>query len=285
MTQHTVTVGNARQAARNLLSGITDTASLDADVLLCETLKLDRKMLDVLDKTELSASQRTRFESSLERRMEGEPVAYITNTKAFWNIEVIVNSSTLVPRPETELVVERALHHCQSLRQPDIADLGTGTGCIALALASEITNASIVATDLSPQALAVVEKNRQILGLDNVSTFLGDWTSALPEREFDVITVNPPYIAENDPCLRNKFMRFEPRMALTGGYDGLESIRKIVSGIRRFLRPGGWLIIEHGCDQSNAVRQLLSSNRLTDCDTFKDLAGLDRVTEGRKSQD
>lgn len=284
MTRHSVTVGHARQAARRLLSGMTDTASLDADVLLCEALEFDRNMLDVFDKTELSASQRTRFESYLERRMEGEPVAYITQSKAFWNIEVVVDSSTLVPRPETELVVERALYRCESLHQPAIADLGTGSGCVALALASELPNADIVATDLSPDALAVAKRNCQMLGIDNVSFARGDWTGALPLREFDVITVNPPYIAEDDPCLEDKFMSFEPRAALEGGFDGLEAIRQIVFGIGPFLKPGGWLIVEHGCSQGGAVRQMFSNAQLTECDTFRDLAGLDRVTEGRKNQ-
>ena len=283
MPQHTVTVGHARQAARSLLSGMTDTASLDVDVLLCEALEFDRNMLDVFDKTELSASQRARFENYLERRMQGEPVAYITESKAFWNIEVMVDSSTLVPRPETELVVERALNHCESLHWPAIADLGTGSGCIALALASELAGANIVATDLSPEVLAVAKHNCQILGADNVSFFCGDWTAALPSREFDVITANPPYIAEDDPCLKDKFMSFEPRTALEGGHDGLDSIRQIVSGIGQFLKPGGWLIIEHGHSQGDAVRQLFGNAQLIDCSTFRDLAGLDRVTEGRKS--
>ena len=284
MPQHTVTVGHARQAARSLLSEMTDTAWLDVDVLLCEALEFDRNMLDIFDKTELSASQRARFENYLERRMEGEPVAYITKSKGFWNIEVMVDSSTLVPRPETELVVERALYRCESLHRPAIADLGTGSGCIALALASELPGANIVATDLSPEVLAVAKRNRQILGVDNVSFSCGDWTGALPVREFDVITANPPYIAEDDPCLKDKFMSFEPRTALEGGYDGLDSIRQIVSGIGQFLKPGGWLIIEHGHSQGDAVRQLFGNAQLIDCSTFRDLASLDRVTEGRKSQ-
>ena len=283
MTQlKSLTVGAARRAGRAVLGATIDSAALDADLLLCETLSLERNMLDLLERSELDTAQRSRFEALLQRRLDGEPVAYMIRTRSFWTIEVEVSPATLVPRPETELVVERALYHASNLRQPQIADLGTGSGCIALALASELSHARIVATDLSHDALAIAKRNHTLLGLNNIEFLHGEWTSALPAEEFDIIAANPPYIADGDPCLKNKFMRFEPQMALIGGPDGLESIREIVAGAFEHLKPGGTLIIEHGYDQGETVRGLLQAINLTGCQTFRDLAGLERVTEGQK---
>ncbi len=280
MSELPITVGQARRAARGLLSAVTETAALDADILLSETLALSRNLLDVLDSTVLAAPDQQRLSALLERRLAGEPIAYITQTKGFWSIEVKVNAATLVPRPETELVVERALFHSAALGRPQIADLGTGSGCIALALAAELDNAQIVATDLSPDALKVAQQNRDMLGLTNVDFFQGNWTRALPPREFDLIVANPPYIADSDPCLKDPAMTFEPAMALRGGDDGLKSIRSILTDVRKSLKTDGWLIIEHGYDQGTAVRQLFGACHLVRCRTFKDLAGLERVTEG-----
>ena len=276
------TVGSVRQAARALLSEETDTAALDADLLLSAALSVNRNLLEVLDTLELGSNQAAEFEHLLQRRLAGEPIAYITQSKAFWTIDLQVSPATLVPRPETELVVERALFHCQSIESPELADLGTGSGCIALAIASEVSAAHLIATDISADALEVAKQNCNALELDNVSFFCGSWTEALPnDRRFDIIVSNPPYIASDDQCLADKFMRFEPPEALIGGSDGLESIRRIVASVRKHLKPGGWLIIEHGCDQGNAVRSLFESSGLKACSTFKDLADLDRVTEGR----
>jgi len=275
------TIGNARQAARALLSEETDTAALDADLLLSLALSVNRNLLEVLDTTELGPCQAADFEHLLQRRLAGEPIAYITQSKAFWTIDLQVSPATLVPRPETELVVERALIHCRSIESPEMADLGTGSGCIALAIASEVSAAHLVATDISADALEVAKQNCKALKLGNVSFSCGSWTEALPNHRFDIIVSNPPYIASDDQCLADKFMRFEPPVALIGGPDGLESIRRIVTGVRKYLKPGGWLIVEHGCDQGEAVRNLFESNGFKACSTFKDLANLDRVTEGR----
>ena len=275
------TIGNARQASRALLNEKTDTAALDADLLLCAALSVNRNLLEVLDSAELGSIPAEDFEHLLQRRLAGEPIAYITKSKAFWTIDLQVSPATLVPRPETELVVERALFHCQSIESPELADLGTGSGCIALAIASEVSAAHLVATDISADALEVAKLNCKALELDNVRFCCGSWTEALPNRRFDIIVSNPPYIASDDQCLADKFMRFEPPVALIGGSDGLESIRSIVSGVRKYLKPGGWLIVEHGSDQGNSVRNLFESNGLKACSTFKDLADLDRVTEGR----
>ncbi len=280
MSLASATVGAARRAARALLSEASGTAALDADLLLSEALSLDRGMLELIESTELSADQEESFKHLLQRRMAGEPVAYITGSKAFWTIDLKVSSATLVPRPETELVVERALHHCRSRHNPMIADLGTGSGCIAFALADELPHALITATDLSNEALEVAERNRAALGLGNVEFRRGCWTEALPNRQFDVIAANPPYIADNDPCLKNRFMQFEPQIALNGGREGFESIQSILMGVREFLKPGGWLVIEHGCSQGSSVRERFAASGFNDCETYQDLAGLDRVTEG-----
>lgn len=284
MSKLPVTVGRARRAARSLLSTASETAALDADILLSETLSLSRNLLDLFDSTELDTNQQQRFSALLDRRLAGEPIAYITQSKEFWSIEVTVNPATLVPRPETELVVERALFHGRSLARPMIADLGTGSGCIALALVSELKNAQIVATDLSSDALEVARHNCESLGLRHVEFFQGNWTDALPHREFDLIVANPPYIADSDPCLQDPVMGFEPVIALRGGGDGLESIRSILVDVHKYLKPGGWLIIEHGYTQGASVRRLFSENQLDECHTFKDLAGLERVTEGCRTR-
>ena len=276
-----VTVGKARRAARKLLSAKSDTAALDADILLSEALAVNRNMLDLLDATELDASEQEQLSELLKRRLAGEPIAYITESKAFWSIEVKVSTATLVPRPETELVVERALFHARANARPVIADLGTGTGCIALALAAELSNAKIVAVDLSVQALDIARQNCASLGLNNVEFLQSDWTDGLPHQNFDIIVANPPYIADNDPCLDDPAMQYEPDIALLGGADGLQSIRTIVTGVQDFLVADSWLIIEHGFDQGASVRQQFEACQLTDCKTYKDLAGLDRVTEGR----
>ncbi len=277
-----VTIGKARRAARGVLGTVSDTAALDADLLLSQALLLERNMLDMLNETELDLVEQQRFEKLLTRRMAGEPIAYITQSKAFWSIEVKVGPSTLVPRPETELVVERAIFHCRHLVGPMIADLGTGTGCIALALATELKDAGVVATDRSADALKIAQQNQQSLGLKSVDFRLGDWLDALPPSEFDIIVANPPYIADKDPCLEDPAMRFEPRLALCGGLDGLDCIRSIVSRARSYLKPGGWLIIEHGYSQGHEVRQLFDVNQFGKFSTFNDLAGLERVTEGQR---
>ncbi len=257
---------------------------MDTDLLLVEALSLNYSTLDILEAVELNLEQEAHFKRLLERRMAGEPIAYITRSKAFWTIEVQVTPQTLVPRPETELVVERTLHHCRSRIRPVIADLGTGSGCIAIALATERAEASIVATDLSADALQVAEQNSKAQKLDNIRFRQGDWVNALPNRQFDIIAANPPYIADDDPCLEDRLMRFEPRLALEGGSDGLEAIRNIVLNAGKHLKLGGWLIVEHGYNQGRAVRRLFRNAQLEECRTFTDLAGLDRVTEGCKTE-
>ena len=280
MTKLAVTIDQARQAATSRLRSISDTARLDAEIILSEAVSVDRNMLNLIRDDTLNSDQQSDFETLLSRRMAGEPIAYITGSKEFWSLDLRVSDATLVPRPETELVVERTLFHCNQLDTPYIADLGTGCGAIALALASELAKSKITATDISEDALSIAKLNCKRLNLDNIRFVQGNWTDALEGMRFDIIASNPPYIREDDLCLKDIFMLHEPKLALTGGEDGFSAIRRIVDGSSKFLNPGGWLIIEHGFDQPDAVQNLMSSNGFVEVSTNSDLAGLPRVTEG-----
>ncbi len=281
MNLPTVTVEQARRAGSSRLQSISDTAKLDVDIILSEAMLMHRNMLNLMPHVELDSVQQSKFESLLSRRLAGEPIAYITGSKEFWSLDFCVSPATLVPRPETELVVERTLIHCNDLDSPEIADLGTGCGAIALALAVELGNSDITATDISKEALQVARQNQRNLNLENVNLIQGDWTDTLSSLRFDAIVSNPPYIREDDPCLSDILMQHEPRLALTGGADGLNAIRRIIESSVRYLNTDGWLVIEHGFDQDEAVRELMMRHCYTDICTFKDLAGLPRVTEGR----
>lgn len=281
MNPPTVTVEQARRAGSNRLQSISDTAKLDVDIILSEAMLMHRNMLNMMPHVELNTVQQNKFESLLSRRLAGEPIAYITGSKEFWSLDLCVSPATLVPRPETELVVERTLVHCNGLDSPEIADLGTGCGAIALALAVELGGSDITATDISKEALQIARQNQRNLNLENVKFIQGDWTDKLSSLRFDAIVSNPPYIREGDPSLSDIFMQHEPRLALTGGSDGLSAIRRIIKSSVRYLNSDGWLVIEHGFDQEEAVRELMKRHCYTDICNFKDLAGLPRVTEGR----
>ena len=221
------------------------------------------------------------FRSLLARRAAGEPVAYLTGRRGFWRFDLAVTPDTLIPRPETELLVELALDRLPAGAPLAIADLGTGSGAIALALAHERPRARVLATDASAGALAVARANAQTLGLANVRFAEGDWCAPLAGERFDLIASNPPYIAENDPHLVEGDLRFEPASALSSGADGLDAIRRIAVDARRHLQPGGWLLFEHGWDQGDAVRTLLASLGYAEIATERDLEDRDRVTLGR----
>lgn len=214
------------------------------------------------------------------RRMAGEPMAYIVGHREFMGHRFLVTPDVLIPRPETELLVEVVLDALQHLAAPRVLDLGTGSGAIALSIALSRPDATIVATDASPAALAVAQCNAQHLGA-SVHFLCGNWYDALaPSADFDVIVSNPPYIAGCDSHLQHGDVRFEPASALTDGADGLGAIRAIVSGAQSRLRAGGSLFLEHGWDQAQAVRHLLLQARFTRAESSPDLAGIDRVTGG-----
>ncbi|UNK49099.1 peptide chain release factor N(5)-glutamine methyltransferase [Lysobacter sp. S4-A87] len=221
------------------------------------------------------------FERLLARRLAGEPVAYLLGQRGFWRFDLQVTPATLIPRPETERLVELALDRLPASQSLRIADLGTGTGAIALALAHERPLAHVVAVDVSEQALSVARENARILGLARVEFRHGDWLAPLAGERFELIASNPPYIADDDAHLQQGDLRFEPRAALASGHDGLDAIRRIVADAPDCLSPGGWLLIEHGWDQGQAVRGLMQARGFGQVETTQDWEARDRVTTGR----
>jgi release factor glutamine methyltransferase len=218
----------------------------------------------------------------LDRRKRGEPVAYITGTREFWSIVLNVTPATLIPRPETELLVEKALEHIPRDAAWAIADLGTGSGAIALAIAKERPACRIVATDISSKAIEVAKSNADKIGVTNVEFRAGDWFTPLANNAFDMIVSNPPYIRAGDPHLLRGDVRFEPASALVSGADGLDSISQLAGHAREFLKPGGWLLFEHGWDQAVVIDKLLRQHEYSDMVHHQDLAGHARVAACRR---
>ena len=251
----------------------------DAELLLAHVLGRPRSWLFAHGDDVIDPHVGDRFEQQLRRCELGEPMAYITGRRGFWTFDLAVSPETLVPRPETELLVELALQRLPPGRPLQIADLGTGSGAIALALAHERPLAHVVATDASAGALGVARGNARDLRLGNIEFRQGDWHAPLAGERFDLIASNPPYIAAGDPHLQE--LRFEPDAALASGADGLDAIRAIVRDASPHLVPGGWLLLEHGFDQGAAVRSLLLDAGVNDVATERDLEGRDRVTLGR----
>lgn len=266
----------------DLLARAAAVDRTDAEWLLLHVLGRPRSWLfahatDLVDHTLVA-----RYTDLLARRAQGEPVAYILGQRGFWTLDLAVSPDTLIPRPETELLVELALARL-SIGQPlRIADLGTGSGAIALALAKERPQAQVVATDASQAALAVARQNAARNGVDNVAFRLGSWLQPLAGERFDLIASNPPYIAEGDPHLAQGDLRFEPGMALSSGPDGLDAIRTIVQDAPQHLSSGGWLLLEHGLAQGPAIAALLVGAGFESVATAQDLEQRDRVTLGRK---
>lgn len=221
------------------------------------------------------------FTVLVELRAAGEPVAYLTGRRGFWTLELEVNADTLIPRPETELLVELALSRLPAGMSVLVADLGTGSGAIALAIAKERPQAKVIATDASEGALAVALRNASLNRVANVEFRHGSWFAPLVGERFELIASNPPYIAEGDPHLQQGDLRFEPATALSSGRDGLDDIREIVAGAGEHLIAGGWLLLEHGFDQGALIRSLLETVGFVEVTTEVDLEGRDRVTLGR----
>lgn len=253
----------------------------EAAMLLAHVLGRSRGWLYAHGDAPVPAPDLARFEQLVARRAAGEPVAYLLGTRGFWRFDLAVTPDTLIPRPETELLVELALARIPAQSAAQLADLGTGSGAIALAIASERPQARVVAVDISGDALEVARGNAAALGLDNVEFRRGDWLSPLAGERFDLIASNPPYIAEGDGHLAQGDLRFEPRGALASGADGLDAIRIIAAAAPAHLRDGGWLLVEHGWEQGAAVRTLFEAAGLVDVATERDLEQRDRVTLGR----
>ena len=258
-----------------------DTARLDAELLLAHALSLSRAQLYARPEYEPDAAQLAAFERLIAARARGEPIAYLTGHREFWSLDLAVTSAVLIPRPETELLVELALARIAEDREMRIADLGTGSGAIALAIARERPRARVVATDASAAALGVARGNAARLGIGNVAFTEGDWCAALGSDCFDVIVSNPPYVAAGDAHLGEGDLRFEPVAALVSGRDGLDAIRRIVAEARAHLLAGGWLFLEHGWEQGARVRSLFEDAGYAEVATFHDGAGHERATAAR----
>lgn len=257
------------------------SARLDAELLLARVLERPRAWLYAHRDDRLDDAAFAAFQALIARRADGVPVAYLLGRCGFWSLELVVDADTLIPRPETELLVELALARLSRERGASVADLGTGSGAIALALAAQRPLARILATDVSTAALAVAQRNAEALRLDQVCFREGAWYAPLAGERFDLIVSNPPYLAEDDPHLLQGDLRFEPRCALVSGADGLEAIREITRSALVHLQLKGWLLVEHGWTQGAAVRELFARAGLVEVETACDLEQRERVTLGR----
>ena len=264
------------------LTGTADNARLEAQLLLAQVLAVSRAQLHAYPEATADAAQAALYRGLIERRAAGEPLAYLTGRREFWSLDLAVTPAVLIPRPETELLVERAL----VLGPPGearVADLGTGSGAIALALARERPRWRIVATDVSAPALAVARANGAALGLTGIEFLAGSWFGPLAGARFDLLLSNPPYVGADDPALSDPALALEPALALTPpGGDALAALRILARGAAAHLLPGGWLLLEHGTSQGAEVRAELVAAGFAHVRSHRDLAGHERMTEGRR---
>lgn len=271
-----------RAALTRALELDSGTARIEVQMLLQLVLGVSRAYLTAHPERALNEAQETRYRTLLQRRLNGEPLAYILGEREFFGLNFKVSPATLIPRPDTELLVELALQLIPLDTRQQILDLGTGTGAIALAIAHARPDAAITAVDASSAALEIAQGNATRLNCRNVRCVQSDWFSALGHEErFDMIVSNPPYIAETDPHLQQGDLRFEPRSALAAGEYGLDDLRHIIANAQTHLRPGGWLLLEHGYDQAASVRELLEKAGYLDIYSARDLGGIERVSGGR----
>ena len=273
------TVSEALDWATEQLSE-SDDARLDSQVLLAYTLNVSRTWLFTWPDKALDSATLTAFNALIEERKSGTPIAYITGYRDFWSLRLKVTPDTLIPRADTELLVETALTLKNVEKPCDVIDLGTGTGAIALSLANECPSWRITATDINPETLAVAKENAQTLELA-VSFKESAWFDAINDR-YDLVISNPPYIESNDPHLQQGDLRFEPAGALASGQDGLDDIRLLVQQALKHLKKDGYLLLEHGYQQAEAVRSLMAKAGYTDIETHQDIEDRDRVTLGKR---
>lgn len=279
------TIANCLQQSSQL-ADLSDSPRLDIEILLTHILQKNRTYLFTWPEKELTAEQAKMFNEFFARRLTGEPVAHIIGQREFWSLSLMVNNSTLIPRPDTELLVEAALGlfgDDESNQSRRLLDLGTGTGAIVLALAHEKKSWQCVGVDKELAAVELAEKNRVQLKLHNVKIQQSDWFSALEtETPFDIIVSNPPYIDPNDEHLKEGDVRFEPLSALIADNNGLADLEFIIAHAPQYLIENGWLLVEHGYDQGSAVRDLFTANHFDQVNTFRDFGGNERVTIGKK---
>ena len=274
-------LGTQRLRASAAGQGPAATPDLDAELLLTHVFGTSRARLRSHPEEIGTEAQCRRYLALLERRAAGEPLAYVVGSKDFWSLRLTVTPAVLVPRPETELLVERALalRHAESAR---IVDLGTGSGAIALTLAHERPRWQVTATDVSEDALTVARANAELLNLNRVQFLRGSWYEPLIGRTFDLIVSNPPYVAADDPAMHDPALLHEPRGALTPGPDAMASLRAIIASAPDYLERDGWLLLEHGADQAPQVARELVARGLRHVRSHRDLAGHERVTEAQR---
>jgi len=275
-------ISQALNYGRNALTG-SESPEIDAQVLLCHILSCQTTFLHSWAEKQLNQQQQDTFKQLIKQRQQGQPIAHITGQQGFWTLDLNVTADTLIPRPDTELLVELALSKLTD--KMTVADLGTGSGAIALALAHEQPTAQILAMDQSWSALVVAKKNAVDHQLTNVSFWQGKWLDTITEHALDLVVSNPPYIQENDPHLSQGDVRFEPLAALVSGDDGLDDIRIIVRQAQCCLRLSGWLLVEHGHDQTLHVQKLFQQAGFTNISSHQDFGGNDRVVMGQKTNE
>lgn len=264
------------------MNGAAETNNLDAEVLLLHLLDLERTTLRAWPERRITTDQAMQYKLLIGQRREGWPVAYLTGQREFWSRSFRVGPGVLIPRPETELLIEIVLERLPADARASLLDLGTGSGIIALTLAAERPGCSITATDASADALAITQENARRLGISHIRYLKGHWFEPLAaDDRFDLIASNPPYIAAADPHLAEGDLRYEPQQALASGSDGLDALREIIDRSPAHLHPGGWLILEHGYDQANAVTTLLTKGGYRDISQYRDLLGHPRASVAR----
>ncbi len=253
----------------------------EAKILLGHVLRRDRAWLAAHGDQPMTAREAKAYDALARRRRNGEPVAYLTGRREFYGLDLEVTPDVLIPRPETELLVELALVRIDANEHAEVLDLGSGSGAIALAIASERPHSAVLGVDVSAAAVALARRNASRLTVGNVAFIESDWFSAVPKKRFDAIIANPPYVAAGDEHLSQGDLRFEPPAALAAGTDGLTAIRTIIAGAAAYLAPGAWLLIEHGYDQADAVLAMLRDAQFSEVQSRRDLAGIPRIALGR----
>lgn len=279
-----IDIKTALDHATHRLTSTSPSARLDAELILTHVLNVSRVFLYAHSEDKLATLQQQHYQDLLQKRMAGVPIAYLIGTREFWSLPLRVSNDTLIPRPETEVLVERVLNQFIDVTQANILDLGTGTGAIALALASERPDWTLLAVDKNEPAVKIARENTFQLGLSNLSVLCSNWFEAIPAQQFNAIVSNPPYLAADDPHLGQGDVRFEPRDALISGRDGLDDLNHIIKHSCNWLLPDGWLFLEHGCAQGPAVTSMLEECGYQKVQCWHDWQGHDRVSGGCKKK-
>jgi release factor glutamine methyltransferase len=275
-------IRTALNQAAHSLAAVSESSALDAEVLLAFVLGKERSFLRAWPEKQLDDEQLARYRRLIEKRTSGAPIAYLVGKREFWSRDFQVNAAVLIPRPETELLVELALGSAPENTPLQLLDLGAGSGIIAITLAAERPATEVLGVDICAAALRIAQTNAARLGVKNVRFLRSDWFAQIPPSVFDIIVGNPPYIAPGDPHLRQGDVRFEPQGALVSAQQGLGDIARIVAGAKVYLKPDGHLLLEHGYDQQDAVQSLFRQQGYAQIRTHCDLAGQPRITAAQK---